>query len=122
MEARALNRKSRLRETGDIVTMIWSAAMEWLPDSHQFGLIGAPIIALALSIWLVVDFNRTRRAIKRGDPIRVWYLDYPIYPGDPLYSYFALQRERPAIMLFVIVGLIILVLGGLAIFGAPPSS
>jgi len=83
----------------------------------------APLIVLALSSWLVADFIKTRRAVKRGEPLRVWYLRDPVYPGDPMYSYFVFRREYPAIILFGFVGLIVLVLAGLAVWLAfwPPA-
>ena len=103
--------------------------MEWLKrllDNRQFALIGAPIIALAVGGWLTYELVRTRRAVKRGEPLRVWYLRYPVYPGDPSYSYLAFQREYPAIILFGIIGLIVLGLGGLIIWATfwplPPQS
>ena len=83
-----------------------------LLDNRQFDLIGAPLIALAIAIWLTYDFVRTRRAVKRGEPLRVWYLRHPVYPGRPDYSYYAWQREYPAVILFVVLGLL------LAIFAA----
>jgi hypothetical protein len=99
--------------------------MEWLNgllDNRQFDLVGAPIVALALGSWLTYEFIRTRRAVKRGEPLHVWYLRHPVYPDDPFYSYFAFQREYPAIILFGIVGLIVLGMGGLIIWATfwPP--
>ena len=93
--------------------------MEWLEGllhSRQFELIGAPIIALALASWLTYEFIRTRRAVKRGEPLHVWYLRDPVYPGDPQYSYLAFQREYPAIILFGFVGLIVLGLAGVIVW------
>ena len=90
--------------------------MGWLNDlldNRQFALIGAPLIAMAVGGWLVADFIKTRRAVKRGEPLKVWYLRHPVYPSDAMYSYFAFQREYPAILLFVFAGLIVFGLGGL---------
>ena len=92
-----------------------------LLDNRQFDLF-APIIVLALSGWLLSDFIRTRRAVKRGDPLRVWYLRYPVYPDDLLYSYYAFQRQRPAFSLLIFLALLVLVFGALIIWGTfcPP--
>jgi hypothetical protein len=100
---------------------------DWLTallDDRRFDLIGAPIISFSLAAWLVYDFFKTRRAVKRGEPLRVWYLRYPVYPDDLKYSYFAWQREYPAILLFVFVGLGILGFVGLVIWVTfwPPHS
>jgi hypothetical protein len=56
-------------------------------------------------------------------PLRVWYLRDPVYPGDLQYSYFAFQREYPALILFGAVGIIVLGLGSLIIWVAfwPPT-
>jgi hypothetical protein len=82
---------------------------EWLNtllDNKLFDLIGAPIISSVLGGWLIYDFIKTRRAVRRREPIRVWYLRYPVYPEDYMYSYYVWQREYPAIMLFITIGLI----------------
>jgi len=93
----------------------WLNRRDWLESllSNQvFDFVLLPLIILALAGWLVADFMKTRRAVKRGDPLAVWYLRDPVYPGDPLYSYFALQREYPAMIMFAFVGLIVLLLVG----------
>jgi hypothetical protein len=79
-----------------------------LVTNRTFGLIIAPIIAVGLSIYLVIGWIRTNRAVKRGDPLKVWYLKEPIYPENPFYATFAFQRQAPAIMVLVVWGLIAL--------------
>ena len=90
--------------------------LKGLLANRQFDLIGAPIIILVFGSWLTYDFIRTRRAVKAGEPLRVWYLRYPIYPDDLAYSYFAFQREYPAIMFFAFIALILLVTAGVVIW------
>lgn len=53
----------------------------WLNDlmsTRQFGLIGAPLIALVVGAWLVTGIVKDRRRIKRGEPFNVWYLRDPV--------------------------------------------
>ncbi len=99
--------------------MDWLSRRDWLErlfSNQFFDYVLAPLIVLALSTWLVSDFIRTRRAVKRGEPLRVWYLRYPVYPGDPMYSLLALKREYPAIMLFGFLGLLVLIFGGAVVW------
>lgn len=105
--------------------MEWLYRRNWLEklmESQTFDYVVAPLLVLLLSIWLISDFVKTRRAVNRGEPLRVWYLRDPVYPDDLLYGYFAFQREYPAILLFVFVGLIFLGLAALiawVVFGRP---
>jgi hypothetical protein len=99
--------------------MEWLYRRDWLDklfSNQLFDWVIAPIIVLALSGWLITDFMRTRRAVKRGEPLRAWYLRYPVYPDDPFYSLFAWQREYPAVLLFGFVGLIVFGLAALIIW------
>lgn len=104
----------------------WLNRRDWfeaLLSNQFFDFVLAPIIVLALSCWLVADFVKTRRAVKRGEPLRAWYLREPVYPGEPQYFYIAFQRKYPAIILFGFVALVILGFGGLIIwatFWPPP--
>lgn len=93
-------------------------------SNQFFDFVLGPLIVLALSYWLVADFIKTRRAVKHGEPLRVWYLREPVYPGELQYFLIAFQRKYPAIILFTFVGLIILCFGGLVIWAIfwPPGS
>jgi hypothetical protein len=91
----------------------------WLDQvfSNQFfALIVAPLIAVVLGAWLIVDFLRTRRIDKNGEPLNVWYLRNLIYPDSPLYRYFVWQRELPAITLLFFLFLIIAGIGALFVY------
>jgi hypothetical protein len=106
---------------------------EWLSrllDSFAFKAIvkaiGGTTLFIALVSYIVIGFIQDRRRIKRGEPFKFWYLREPVYPGDPMYNYYAWQRLLPAYTLFVVFVLIaVLLLGAIgyeAIWGAPHPS
>ncbi|HEY0267442.1 MAG TPA: hypothetical protein VGC16_11860 [Rhizomicrobium sp.] len=102
--------------------------MGWLNgllESRHFDLIGAPLIAIALSAWLIVGFFKDRGRIKRGEPFNIWYLKYPIYPDDPLYQSIVWRRLTAPIILFVLFGLALLGTGVFVLWftfwGSPPQ-
>jgi len=90
--------------------------LDQISSNPIFGFIIAPLLVVGLSGWLIVDFFRTRRSDRSGEPLNVWYLRDPIYPDNPLYRYFVWQREMPAITLLLFLFMIVLGGGALLVY------
>jgi hypothetical protein len=74
-------------------------------SNYTVSAIGFPLL-LALAIFLLI---RDVRAAKRGDPIKLWLLGQPVYPGDQLYNAALLARFGP----YVAFVAVIVIVGGL---------
>jgi hypothetical protein len=62
--------------------------LDKLLSNYIVSAIGAPILIVVLAIMITQDW----RAFRRKDPIKIWYLREPIYPGDMMYSWAFVQR------------------------------
>ena len=65
-------------------------------ESWLVAAIGAPLISALLLFLFVRDVRR----IRRGEPIKIWYLPEKIHPGEPGRSYAVMIYLAPYIAVF----------------------